>query len=83
MNIVERMQAPTPGIFKMIRTVGLVLAGVGGAIVTAPVSLPAVMVAVGGYLAVAGAVMGAVSQITVEDPRPSKRGSTARKPAKQ
>ena len=82
MNIVERAQAPTPGIFKMLRTAGLVLASIGGALVTAPVSLPSVVVAVGGYLAVAGAVMSAVSQITVEDVKPVKRVRTTRKPAK-
>ena len=75
------MQAPTPGIFKMLRTAGLVLASIGGAIITAPVSLPAIVLSVGGYLAVAGAVMSAVSQITVDDARQAKR-STTRKPPK-
>ena len=33
--------------------------------VTAPVALPAIVVKIGGYLAVAGSVMGGVSQVTV------------------
>ena len=46
---------------------GLVLAAVGGAIMTAPISLPAVVVSIAGYLTVAGGVISAVSQVTVED----------------
>lgn len=67
MNIVERAKAPTPKFFKVLRTIGLALLAVSGSIVAAPVALPAVVVAVAGYAAVAGSVLSAVSQITVED----------------
>lgn len=66
LNLVQRITAPTSGFFKKIRTIGLVLAAVGGAIVAAPVSLPAIVVTIAGYLTVAGGVMTAVSQTTVE-----------------
>lgn len=66
LNLGQRLVAPTSGFFKKIRTIGLVLAAVGGAIVAAPVSLPAVVVTIAGYLTVAGGVMTAVSQATVE-----------------
>jgi uncharacterized membrane protein HdeD (DUF308 family) len=67
MNIIKRAQAPTPKFFKVLRTVGLVLLAISGTILTAPISLPAVVVSVAGYAAVAGGVLSAVSQVTVED----------------
>lgn len=66
MNLFQRMGAPTSGFFKKIRTIGLILAAVGGAIIAAPVSLPAIVVTLAGYLTVAGGVMTAVAQSTVE-----------------
>lgn len=66
MNVIKRVVARTPKFFKVLRTVGLVLATVGGVLLTAPVSLPAVVTAIGGYLAVAGGVVSAVSQLTIE-----------------
>lgn len=67
MNVVERAKAPTPKFFRILRTIGLALLAVGGSIATAPVALPAVIVTVAGYAAVAGGVLSAVSQITVDD----------------
>ena len=60
MNIVNRAKAPTPKFFKDLRTIGLVLAALG----SAPVGLPVVIGSIGGYLAVAGGVLSAVSQLT-------------------
>jgi hypothetical protein len=39
---------------------------VGGAIIASPVVLPVAVVTVAGYLTVAGGVLSAVSQVTVE-----------------
>jgi uncharacterized membrane protein HdeD (DUF308 family) len=66
MNVIQRAKAPTPKFFKTLRTIGLVLAGVSGSILAAPVALPAVLVTVAGYVAVAGGVISAVSQTAVE-----------------
>lgn len=66
MNLAERLTAPTSKFFKAIRNIGLCLAAIGGAIVAAPVTLPAAIVTVAGYLTVAGGVMTAVAQATVE-----------------
>lgn len=65
LNLVERIQAPTPKWFKTLRSIGLALAAVGGAIVAAPVALPAGLVTVAGYLGLAGGVITAVSQTAV------------------
>jgi uncharacterized membrane protein HdeD (DUF308 family) len=64
MNIIKRAKAPTPKFFKVLRNIGLALAAVGGTIVAAPVALPIVISSIGGYLAVVGGVVSAVSQIT-------------------
>ena len=61
------MQAPTPKFFKVLRTIGLVLAAVGGTILAAPVALPVAIVSISGYIAVAGGVISAVSQLTTTD----------------
>jgi len=65
MSIVERLLSPTPTFFQKLRNIGLVLAAVSAAIVATPVALPAIITTIAGYLAVAGTVLGAVSQITV------------------
>jgi uncharacterized membrane protein HdeD (DUF308 family) len=64
MNIVKRAKAPTPKFFKVLRNIGLALAAVGGTVLAAPIALPIVVSSIGGYLAVAGGVLSAVSQIT-------------------
>jgi uncharacterized membrane protein HdeD (DUF308 family) len=66
-KIVKRATAPTPKFFKALRNIGLTLAAVGGVILTAPVSLPAIVTTLGGYLAVAGGVLTTSSQLTTKD----------------
>ena len=66
MTIVERVKAPTPKYFKTLRTIGLTLAAVGGAILTAPVAVPAALITIAGYVALAGGVITAVSQTAVD-----------------
>jgi hypothetical protein len=65
MNVIQRMKAPTPKFFRVLRTVGLALAAASGALLAAPVALPAAVVAAAGYLAVAGSVVTAVSQTAI------------------
>jgi ABC-type xylose transport system permease subunit len=67
MNIVERLSSPTPPLFKKLRTIGVVIGVVGGALATAPVSLPVAIVSLSGYLITIGSVMTAVSSVTVDD----------------
>lgn len=61
------MNKPTPRFFKTLRNIGVALAGVSGAILTSPVALPAVLLKIAGYIAVAGTVTGAVSQTAVKN----------------
>ena len=60
-KIINRAKAPTPKFFKVLRTVGLALAAVGGTILAAPIALPAIVTTIGGYIAVAGGVLSATS----------------------
>lgn len=66
MSVMERIAAPTPKFFKTLKTIGITLAAVSGALLAAPVALPAVITTIAGYLAVAGTVATAISQVTVE-----------------
>jgi len=67
MNLIERAQAPTPKFFKKVRNIGLILAAISGTLLASPVALPLVAVKIAGYLAVAGSVASAVSQVTTEE----------------
>lgn len=66
MNVVERVKAPTPKWFKVLRTIGITLASVGGAVLASPVFLPAGIVTAAGYLLLGGTVVTAVSQTGVK-----------------
>ena len=73
MNIIERIQAPTPRFFIKLRNISLVLATLGATILAAPIALPAVVLQIAGYIAVAGAVGSAVSQtVTPQEEEPVK-----------
>jgi uncharacterized membrane protein HdeD (DUF308 family) len=79
MNLIDRLKSPTPKFFRVLRNIGLVLAAVGGALLAAPVALPAAVITVAGYITVAGGVMTAVSQTAVDgesETKPQEDGGT-------
>jgi hypothetical protein len=65
MTLVDRILSPTPSFFQKLRNIGLILAAVSAAIVATPVALPAIVTTIASYIAVAGTMLSAVSQITV------------------
>lgn len=67
MNILQRVNAPTPKFFKALRSIGLILTAISGTLLAAPVALPAIITTVAGYLTVGGAVMTAVAQTAVPE----------------
>lgn len=70
MTIIQRIQSPTPPFFKTVRTIGMILAGVSASLLAAPIALPAAIVQIAGYMAVAGSVATAVSQtVTADKPK--------------
>ena len=64
MELLERLSEPTPKFFKKVLKISMTLAGIGTIIATAPISLPAGIVAIGGYLATAGAVGTVIAKST-------------------
>ena len=75
MNLAERVLAPTPKWFKVLRTVGIALASIGGIIVASPVALPVGLVSAAGYLILGGSIISVVSQTAVkaeEQPEPKE-----------
>jgi len=66
MNIKQRFLAPTPKFWKKMQKLGIALGAIGGTLLTLPVSLPAGIVTLAGYLTAIGATVAAVSQVTVE-----------------
>lgn len=67
MKIKDRIKGESPKIFKRITNFCLILGAIGGAIALAPITLPAVVVGVSGYMITAGVIGGAISKITVKD----------------
>lgn len=68
MSIFKRLSGDTPTFFRRIRNIGIALVAVGTAIATAPVALPAAIVAAAGYLITAGTVAGIVAQAVQPSP---------------
>ncbi|MFT4802532.1 MAG: hypothetical protein ACI93N_002312 [Flavobacteriaceae bacterium] len=67
MKFSERIKEPTPPFFKKLRNIGLILAAVGGAILAAPITLPAIVLSIATYITVAGTVATTISQAVVSD----------------
>ena len=65
-KIIQRLQAPTPRFFRKIRNYGLVLTTISAVITTAVIPLPAILITMAGYSALAGGIASAVSQAAIE-----------------
>lgn len=62
MRIVKRLRATTPPFFKKVRNIGLIVAGVGTAIATLPVSLPVTLIGISSYLIAIGTTAATIAQ---------------------
>lgn len=68
MTIVERYKAPTPSLFKKLTYIGLILTAVGAALTQGDIiNLNPMFEVIGGYLLTGGAVLTAISKVTVDD----------------
>ena len=65
LTLAQRVLAPTPKFFRLLRTIGVIVGLVGASILASPVALPAAVVTIGGYLALAGTIVTGVSQTAV------------------
>ena len=66
LNLVERLAAPTPKWFTIVRSIGIALASVGGVLLASPIALPVELVSAAGYLVLGGTIISAVSQTAVK-----------------
>lgn len=67
MILIQRWNAPTPKFWKKVQKIAVTLGAVAGVILTAPVSVPAAVITVAGYVATAGTVAATLSQLTVDN----------------
>jgi ABC-type xylose transport system permease subunit len=67
MSLVQRFNAPTPKFWKRVQQAAITVGAIAGVILTAPITLPAAVVTVAGYVATAGTVAATLSQLTIED----------------
>jgi hypothetical protein len=62
----ERWKARTPEFWKKVQKVGIIAGVIGGALLTAPISLPATIITGATYLVVIGTTTATLSQLTKE-----------------
>ena len=67
MNLVNRIIAPTPVFFQKLRNIGLVLVTIGGVVLTTPMNLPVLILSLANYASLAGGVLAAIAQLTVNE----------------
>lgn len=67
MKLLDRYKKSTPSFFRKLRNIGIAMAATGGAIIAAPIALPALVITIATYLTVVGTVATAVSQAVVSD----------------
>jgi uncharacterized membrane protein len=67
LSLKRRINSPSPTFFNKIKKFGLILSGVGTAILASPVVLPAILTSLAGYLVTTGLVASAVAVVTVEE----------------
>tara|TARA_R110001606_G_scaffold266597_1_gene415563 strand:- start:4537 stop:4785 length:249 start_codon:yes stop_codon:yes gene_type:complete len=79
MKIIERYKKPTPKFFRILRNIGIALATAGGAIIAAPLSIPATIITIATYMTVAGTVATAVSQAVIKDEDTSEKEQNSKK----
>lgn len=67
MKLRDRWKAKTPKFWKKIQRIALITGAISGAILTAPISLPGLLITSAGYIAVASSTIAGMSQLTKED----------------
>jgi hypothetical protein len=63
-EIIERFKSESPKFFKRLTNIMIGIGAIGTLIITAPISLPATLVTIGGYATVIGATGATVSKLT-------------------
>lgn len=66
-NIKKRWTSETPDFWKKVQKIGLGIGSIGAILVSGTITLPATIVAVGGYMVAVGSVTAVLSKLTVKD----------------
>ena len=66
-ELAKRWNAPTPKFWKRVQNIAIALGTAAGVVIAAPITLPATVITIAGYLVTAGTVAATLSQLTVED----------------
>ena len=73
MNTIQELQyratAPTPPFFQKLKKVGLMIAAVGMAVLSAPGIVPEIAQELAGYAITAGTILVSICQLTVDESR--------------
>ncbi len=77
MNTIDEIQyratAPTPPFFQNLKKVGLLIAAIGLAVITAPGMVPEVLQEFAGYAITGGTILVSICQLTVDESRLEER----------
>jgi hypothetical protein len=65
-NLKDRWKAKVPEFWKKVQKVGIIAGVIGGALLAAPISLPATLITGATYLVVIGTTTATLSQLTKE-----------------
>ena len=72
-EVKNRALAPTPPFFQLLKKVGLLIAAIGTAVLTAPGLVPELLLSYAGYAITAGTVLVSICQLTVDDSQLEER----------
>ena len=67
MTVKHRWNSKTPDFWKKVQKVAIAAGAAAGALLVAPITLPAIVITAAGYIVTAGTVAAALSQLTVEN----------------
>ncbi|MFC5283248.1 hypothetical protein [Pedobacter alpinus] len=66
-SVKKRLSSPSPNFFNKIVNTGLIVGGIGTAILASPILLPTLLTTIAGYLVTAGLVASVVAAVTIEE----------------
>ena len=71
-SLKERWDGKTPKFWKRVQRWAIITGAVAGAVLAAPVTLPAVVLTTAGYIATVATTAATLSQLTVENTKTKK-----------
>jgi hypothetical protein len=66
-NLKERWNAKTPKFWKRVQKIAITAGAIAAVVLSAPISLPTILITTAGYVIAAGTVAATLSQLTIKD----------------